>query len=177
MENKADKNKHKVNQSKYKQKKNMSNLYIGRFNSSIKEINIEELLGLNTTKYLRETCSLNMPLNDDTGQSKGYAFVSALKYVCDELLRLNEVAFYASQTKIELAKSTRAQTIVVSSPSKYQPVVANKNLEYKFPTKLTFSSLKTNCKAIQPLSPPHNTLIFTDSIRKGIRMYEFNSLL
>ena len=67
MENKADKNKHKVNQSKYKQKKNMNNLYIGRFNSSIKEINIEELLGLNTTKYLRETCSLNMPLNDDTG--------------------------------------------------------------------------------------------------------------
>ena len=66
MENKADKNKHKVNQSKYKQNKNMSNLYIGSFNPSIKEINIVELLVLNTTKYLRETCSLNMPLNDNT---------------------------------------------------------------------------------------------------------------
>ena len=59
--------KHKVKQSKYKQKKNMSNLYMGSFNPSIKEINLVELLGLNTTKYLRETCSLNMPLNDNRG--------------------------------------------------------------------------------------------------------------
>ena len=35
-----------------------------------------------------------MPINDKTGQSKGYAFVSAPKHVCDELLKLNEVKFY-----------------------------------------------------------------------------------
>ena len=28
-----------------------------------------------------------MPMNDKTGQSKGYAFMSAPKYVCDELLK------------------------------------------------------------------------------------------
>ena len=33
------------------------------------------------------------------------------------------------------------------------------------------------CEAAQPRPFPYNTLIFTDSIPKGIRMYEFNSLL
>ena len=79
----------------------MSKLYIGNLNFCIKENDLVELFGLNTTKYLRETCSLNMPMNDKTGQSKGYAFVSAPKHVCDELLKLNEVKFHGSQIKIE----------------------------------------------------------------------------
>ena len=69
-ENEADKDKHKINQSKQKQEKNMSKLYIGSLNPSIKEINLVELFGLNTTKYLREMCSLNMPKNDKTGPSR-----------------------------------------------------------------------------------------------------------
>ena len=60
------------------------------------------------------------------GKSKGYAFVSAPRHVCDELLKLNEVKFFCSQIKIEEAKSTRGQTIFVSSPAKNQPVVVNK---------------------------------------------------
>ena len=50
-ENEADKDKHKINQSKQKQEKNVSKLYIGSLNPSIKEINLVELFGLNTTKY------------------------------------------------------------------------------------------------------------------------------
>ena len=48
--------------------------------------------------------------------------------VCDELLKLNEINFHGSQIKIEEAKSTREQTIVISSPAKNQPVVVNENL-------------------------------------------------
>ena len=70
-----------------------------------------------------------MPMNDKTGQSKGYAFVSALKHVYNELLKLNEVNFYGSQIKIEEAKSARGQSIAVSSLAKNQPVVGNKNIE------------------------------------------------
>ena len=33
------------------------------------------------------------------------------------------------------------------------------------------------CEGTQPCPSPHNTLVFTDSIQKGIRMYELNSLL
>ena len=79
----------------------MSNLYIGNYNLGIKENDLVELFGLNTTKYLGETCSLNMPMNDKTGQSKG----SAPKHVCDKLLKLNEENFYGSQIKTEEAKS------------------------------------------------------------------------
>ena len=101
MENKAVKGKHKIKQSKQKQEKNLSKLYIGILSLSIKENDLVELFGQNTTKYLRETRSLNMPVNDKTGQSKGYAFVSPPKHVCDEFLKLNEKRFHGSQSKLK----------------------------------------------------------------------------
>ena len=55
-------------------------------------------------------------MNNKTGQSN--AFVSAPKHVCHELLKLNEVELYRSQIIIEEAKSTRGQTIAVSSSAK-----------------------------------------------------------
>ena len=128
MENKADKGKHKIRQSEKRQEKNVSNLYIGNYNLGIKENDLVEPFGLNTTKYLRETCSRNMPMNNKTGQSKGYAFMSAPKHVCDELLKLNEENFHGSQIKIQEVKSKREQTIVISSPAKNQPRVVNENL-------------------------------------------------
>ena len=130
MKNKPDKGKHKIKQLEQRQEKNVSKLYIGNLNLGIgiKENDLVELFRLNTTKYLRETCSLNMPMNDKTVQSKGYVFVSAPKHVCGELLKINEVNFYGSQIKIEEVKSTREQTIVISSPAKNQPVVVNENL-------------------------------------------------
>ena len=151
---------------------------MGNLNLSIKENDLAELFGINTTKYL-EKRALNMPINDMTGQSKGYAFVSAPIHVCDELLKLNEVKFHGSQIKIHEAKSTRGKTTVVSSPAKNQPVVVNKNLEKQNSLQnLPLVPGKRNyCEAAQPHPSPHNTLIFTDSIPKGIHMYEFNSLL
>ena len=120
-----------------------------------------------------------MPMNDKTGQSKGYAFVSAPKHVCDELLKLNEIKFHGSQIKIEEAKSTREQTTVVSSPAKNHLVVVNENLEnHKSSQNLPLVPGKRKyCEAAQQRPSPYNTLIFTDSIPKGIRMYKFNSLL
>ena len=105
--------------------------------------------------------------------------MSALKHVCNELLKLNEIKFYGSQNKIEEAKSTRGQTIVALSPAKNQQIVVNKNLEKQnLLEKLPLVPGKRNyCEATQPSPSPYNTLIFTDSIRKDIRMYKFNSLL
>ena len=118
-------------------------------------------------------------MNDQTGQSKGYVFVCTPKHVCDELLKLNEVKFHGSQIKIEEVKSTREQTTVVSLPAKNQPVVENKNLEKQSSLhNLPLVPGKRNyCEAAQPRSSPYNTLIFTDSVPKGIRMYELNLLL
>ena len=101
-----------------------------------------------------------------------------LQNMCDELLKLNEVEFYGSQVKIEQVKSTRGQTIAVSSPAKNLSVVVNKNLEKQNSLqKLSYPGKRNYCEATQPRPSPHNTLVFTDSIPKGIRMYEFNTLL
>ena len=120
-----------------------------------------------------------MPMNDKTGQSKGYAFVPAPKHVCAELLKLNEENFHGSQIKIEEAKSKREQTIVISSPAENQPAVVNENL----PKQNSLQNLplvlgkRNYCDATQQRPSPYNTLIFRDSILKGICMHEFNSLL
>ena len=118
-------------------------------------------------------------MNDKKGQSKGYAFVSAPRHVCDELLKLNGINFHGSQIKIEVAKSTREQTIVSSSSAKNQPVVVNENLlKQNSLQNLPLVPGKRNfCEAEQQRPSPYNTLIFTDSIPKGNRMDEFNSLL
>ena len=126
MENKADKIKHKINQSEQKQEKNASKQYIGNLNPTIKEIDLPELFGLNTTKYLRETCSLNIPRNDKTEQPDGHAFVSAPKRVWRVAqTKWSKGLWFSNQ----VVKSTREQTIVVSSPVKNQPVPGNKNIE------------------------------------------------
>ena len=49
--------------------------------------------------------------------------------VYDELLKLNEIKFHGYQIKIEEAKSTREQTIIVSLSAKNQLLVVNENLE------------------------------------------------
>ena len=80
------------------------------------------------------------------------------------------------QIKIEEAKSAIGQIVVVSSPAKNQPVVVKKYIEMQNSLQnLPLVPGKQNyCEATQPRPSPHNTLIFTDSIPKGIRMYEFN---
>ena len=119
-----------------------------------------------------------MPMNNKTGQSKIYASVSAPEHGCEQLFKLNEVKFHGSQIEIEEAKSTRQQTIFVSSPAKNHPVVVNKNLK-KQSSLQNFSSLvpgkRNYCKTVQPRSSPYNTLIFMDNVAKGIRMCKFNS--
>ena len=120
-----------------------------------------------------------MPMNDGTEQSKMYAFVSASKNVWDKLLKLHKTKLFGSQIKIKEVKSTRGQTIVVLSPAKNHPAVVNKNLEKQSSLQnLPLVPGKENyCEATQLHPSSHSMLIFTDSIQKCIRMYEFNSLL
>ena len=117
IQNEADKDKDKINQSNQKPEKNVSKIYIGNLNLSIKEIDLIEL-GLNTTNYLRETSSVNMPTNDNTGSLRDMRSRLLQNNVPNRLLKLNPVKVYSSQIKFEVAKSTRGQIIIVSSPAK-----------------------------------------------------------
>ena len=88
----------------------------------------------------------------------------SLGSICDELLKLCEVKVHGSQIKIEEAKSTREQTIVILSPAKKQPVVVNENLfKQSSLQNLPLVPRKRNyCEAAQQRPTFYNTLIFTD---------------
>ena len=81
-----------------------------------------------TTKYLRETCSLNMPMNDTTGQSKGYAFVSAPKHFVWRVTQTKWSKFSWLSNQNRRGEIHKRATIVISSPAINQPVVVNENL-------------------------------------------------
>ena len=52
---------------------------------------ITELFGLNSTKYLGENCSIELPLNLKETNNKGYAYVTAPNHIADELVKLNDI--------------------------------------------------------------------------------------
>ena len=69
-------------QSSGKENKNEpKNIYIGNLNFDTKIDDLYELFGLRSTKYLRETCKINMPVNEKTGKCKGFAFVLVPEHV------------------------------------------------------------------------------------------------
>ena len=52
-----------MKKKKKEEAKNKRKLFMGNSRANVKENNIEKLFGLATTKYLKDTCSLNMPMN------------------------------------------------------------------------------------------------------------------
>ena len=111
-------------------------------------------------------------------QSKGYTFVSAPKHVSKKLLKPNKVTLYGSQVKIEEAKFPRGQTTCCFITS-LKPFVVNKNIkdQYSLENLPLVPGKRKCCEAAQPCPSHYKTLIFTDSVPKCIRMYQFNSLL
>ena len=56
--------------------------------------------GLNATKYLRENCKLDFPINPQTGKSKGCAYLTIPAHVADEIIKLNNIELMEdAQTK------------------------------------------------------------------------------
>ena len=66
-----------------------------------------ELFGLRSTKYLRETCKINMPVNENTGKCKGFAFALVPEHVQKEILKLNGITLENRTIVIGDATSTR----------------------------------------------------------------------
>ena len=62
-----------------KNKNEPKNIYIGNLSLDTKIDDLYELFGLRSTKYLREPCKINMPVNENTGKCKGFAFALVLE--------------------------------------------------------------------------------------------------
>ena len=79
------------------QKYNMKKIYVGNTNKDVTISDLNELFGLKTTRYLQEYCSIELPVNEKTGKSRGFAFISCPDHVCNELIKLNGINFLESR--------------------------------------------------------------------------------
>ena len=79
-------------------------MFVGNLNQSITEKDLNELFSLERTPYLRETCSMEMPKNKHTGQSKDFAFLNILAHVRDKLIKLDGIEYKNQTIKIEKAR-------------------------------------------------------------------------
>ena len=73
----------------------------------ITEEDLNQLFGLKTTVYLRQNCSIEMPLNKNTGKSKGFASLNVPQHVYNELVKLNGIEFQNHCIRIEEARTTK----------------------------------------------------------------------
>ena len=78
---------------------------MGNINNDLNIKDLIELFGLETTKYLKENCSITMPINRKTGKNKGIAFVLSPDHVHNELLKLNGIEFHGKSLVLEEAVS------------------------------------------------------------------------
>ena len=66
---------------------------MGNLNKDIIEEDLNQLFGQKTIVYLRQTCSIKIPLDKNTRKLKGFAFQNVLQHVYNELIKLNGIEF------------------------------------------------------------------------------------
>ena len=91
------------------QKDNMKKICVGNLNKDVTINDHNVLLGLKTTRYLQEYCSIELPMNEKTGKSRGFAFISYPDHECNELIKLNGIDFLESCIIVEEVTSTRSR--------------------------------------------------------------------
>ena len=144
-------------------------------NKNVTEQDVIKLFGLRTTNYLRNTCHVKLILCSKTKNSRGFAFVTGPEHVLKELVKLNGTEFQEKILVIDEAKeksSTPSLTPLRQIPldvsqKSQRPTTFNRT--QVVPGHKSFSEV-TKSKSTNS----YNTLIFSDSIPKGIRMYQFN---
>ena len=76
-------------------------LHVGYLSEDINESDLFELFGLRTTNYLRDYSDAQIPLSDNTGKTRGFAYVKVPRHVSDELLKLYGIGFKGKMLVIE----------------------------------------------------------------------------
>ena len=82
-------------------------LYVGNLNKDITEEDLNQLIGLKATVYLRQTCSIEMPSDKNTGKSKKFAFLIVPQHVYHELVKFSGIEFQNHFIRIEEARTTK----------------------------------------------------------------------
>ena len=64
--------------------------YVRNLSDYTTDDDLYELLGLRSTKYLKQNCSMKMSTNSNAGKKKYFAYVTAPEHVTTELIKLME---------------------------------------------------------------------------------------
>lgn len=101
----------------------------GTWKVAVNDLN--ELFSLTLTRYLRESCSVEMSINEKIWKSTGFTFISCTDHVSNELIKLNGIdLFYTSITvKETILTRKRVKQETGSSESRRRQEVVNKFLE------------------------------------------------
>ena len=108
------------------------------------------------------------------GLSRGFTFITAPDHVCTELIKLNGIDFKSYRLTIE--EALVKPKITKSSPSGNK-INAIRNYQTPIEEVPVVPGQKSNSKATRSHNSVFNTIIFTDSIPKGIQMQKFNHLI
>ena len=150
-----------------KNKNEPKNIYIG--NPSL-DTKIDDLY-----EYRREICKINMPVNENTGKCKGFAFALVPEHVQKEILKLNGITLENRIIVIEDATSTRKKdTKNLQKTSKGPLVVTNKHPENQnvFSSSKLSAGMKTYLGTIRS-KEKKKSYIIGDSYLNRIRKYRF----
>ena len=73
-------------QQQVKPKNQNRSIYAGNLHISVTENDLYDFFGLRCTKYLQETCKVDLALCKRTGKSSGYAFLNVPDHVYSEIV-------------------------------------------------------------------------------------------
>ena len=80
-------------------------MYVGNLHENVTESDLVKLVGLRTTNYLIDNCSIEMSKLQQNGRHNGHTFILAPCHVCNELVKLHELEFHDLKFIIEEAKT------------------------------------------------------------------------
>ena len=126
---------HKIVEETPKKQKNVEKkrLLVRNLSPSVVLEDIIETFGLNSTKYLRENCNIELPMNLQNTGHNGYAYVIAPNHVTDELVKLNELKLKGRNLIIE-EPATKPRTLHSNinkfmSPNRYEALASSQEEE------------------------------------------------
>ena len=76
----------KIQQQQVEAKNQNRSIYAGNLHISVTENDLYDFFGLRSTKYLQETCKVDLALCKRTGKSRGYAFLNVPDHVYSEIV-------------------------------------------------------------------------------------------
>lgn len=83
----------------------MNLTYVGKLSEDINETDLFELFGLCTTNYLGNNSDVQIPLSENTGNQRGFAYVKVWRHMTHELVKLHETEFKGKMLVIEKEKT------------------------------------------------------------------------